>query len=346
MKPLITALVDTYNHERYIEQALVSVLEQGLSATEMEVIVVDDGSTDKTPSIVQKFVPRVKHVRKINGGQASAFNAGFAQAQGEIVAILDGDDWWAAKKVTTVVEALEQNPHVAAVGHGHFKFYEDTNELEACVPPGRMLVNMEMPCAVRSWPFLLMGALTVRRSLLEWIMPIPENMIFMADSAIQAAATIMGTLVLEEPLFYYRWHRRNLFAFDSRDASNAASLRRKAEMSELVYEGVSKRLRQLGVPSEQVSTMLGDACLDSRRSRLLMSGGRRVEAFQTEMQCFHRAYKNPTFAYRLYKYFVLATATMLLPPQRFYKLRQWYANHELGRYRNWFLREDAAGSKK
>src|SRR6516164_2497175 len=52
-------------------------MEQGLSPTELEVVVVDDGSTDKTPEIIQKFAPRVKHIRKANGGQASAFNAGF-----------------------------------------------------------------------------------------------------------------------------------------------------------------------------------------------------------------------------------------------------------------------------
>ena len=77
MKPLVTALVDTYNHERYIEQALVSVLEQGLSPSELEIVVVDDGSTDKTPSIIKKFLPRIKYLRKDNGGQASAFNRAF-----------------------------------------------------------------------------------------------------------------------------------------------------------------------------------------------------------------------------------------------------------------------------
>src|ERR1700740_1729993 len=123
--PLITALVDTYNHEKYIEQALVSVLEQGLSPAELEVVVVDDGSTDGTGSIVQKFAPRVKHVRKKNGGQASAFNAGFAEARGEIVAILDGDEWWAEGKLRAVVDALESNRNVAAVGHGHWRFNDE-----------------------------------------------------------------------------------------------------------------------------------------------------------------------------------------------------------------------------
>src|SRR4029077_17635502 len=142
MKPLITALVDTYNHERYIEQALVSVLEQGLSPEELEIVVVDDGSTDQTPSISQKFGPRVKHVRKKNGGQASAFNAGFAEARGEIVAFLDGDDWWGKDKLFTVTDALERHPEVAAVGHGHYEFHEETNETRLRVPQRRTVIRM------------------------------------------------------------------------------------------------------------------------------------------------------------------------------------------------------------
>src|SRR5215471_15142783 len=115
MRPLITALVDTYNHEPYIERALVSVLEQGLSPAELEVVVVDDGSTDNTSEIIKKFTPRVKHFRKANGGQASAFNVGFAETHGEIVATLDGDDWWAKGKLNSVVNALEANADVGAV---------------------------------------------------------------------------------------------------------------------------------------------------------------------------------------------------------------------------------------
>jgi glycosyltransferase involved in cell wall biosynthesis len=92
-KPLVTVLIDTYNHERFIEEAIVSVLAQDFPASDTEILVVDDGSTDRTPDIVRKFEPRVRLLRKENGGQASAFNAGIPEATGEIVAFLDGDDW-------------------------------------------------------------------------------------------------------------------------------------------------------------------------------------------------------------------------------------------------------------
>ena len=94
-KIFASVLIDTYNHERFIEKAIVSVLEQDFPATEREIIVVDDGSTDGTAEIVRKFEPHLRLLHKENGGQASAFNAGIPECQGEIVAFLDGDDWWA-----------------------------------------------------------------------------------------------------------------------------------------------------------------------------------------------------------------------------------------------------------
>jgi glycosyltransferase involved in cell wall biosynthesis len=64
----------------------------------MEIVVVDDGSTDGTPAIVEKFLSRLRHIRKKNGDQASAFNAAILELSGSIVAFLDGDDWWAKEK--------------------------------------------------------------------------------------------------------------------------------------------------------------------------------------------------------------------------------------------------------
>src|SRR5437867_4724210 len=124
-KPFVSVLIDTYNHERFIEQAIVSVLEQDFPAADREIIVVDDGSTDGTPEIVKKFEPRVRLLRKENGGQASAFNAGIPECQGEIVAFLDGDDWWAPNKLTCVTGALTSDAAVGLVGHGITEVFSD-----------------------------------------------------------------------------------------------------------------------------------------------------------------------------------------------------------------------------
>ena len=132
--PLISILIDTYNHERYIEQAIVSVLEQDFPADQLEIVVVDDGSTDGTPSVIEKFPPRVRYIRKTNGGQASAFNAGIANLHGPIVAFLDGDDWWAKQKLSVVADAFEANPEVAAVGHGFFEVRDTERPREMFVP--------------------------------------------------------------------------------------------------------------------------------------------------------------------------------------------------------------------
>jgi glycosyltransferase involved in cell wall biosynthesis len=79
-KPILSVLIEAYNHERYIEQAIVSAIEQDFPSADSEIVVVDDGSTDRTPEIVRKYGSRVRLLRKENGGQASAFNAGFSEA--------------------------------------------------------------------------------------------------------------------------------------------------------------------------------------------------------------------------------------------------------------------------
>jgi glycosyltransferase involved in cell wall biosynthesis len=337
---LITALIDTYNHERYIEQAIVSVLEQGLSEAELEIVVVDDGSTDGTAAMVEKFAPRVRLVRKKNGGQASAFNAGFAESHGEIVATLDGDDWWAQGKLAKAAEALEGNPEVGAVGHGHYEFDEKKKETRVVVPRKRETIDLANPeaahGAIRNWKFLLPSALTLRRRVLERIMPLPEEMVFMADTALQAGAMAMRTVVLEEPLFYYRYHAENLYAIDPEDKER---LRRRYAMTELVHRRVYGMLVELGVAAESAATLLNGEWLDAKRWRLGTFGGKRREVFETEMTGFREAFAKPGLGYRLFKYFVVGPATLLLSPRRFYEARKWYAERQMGRYRERLIKE-------
>jgi glycosyltransferase involved in cell wall biosynthesis len=346
MKPQISVLVDTYNQERYIEQALASVLEQGLSPAELEIVVVDDGSTDNTPSIIRKFLPRVKYLRKKNGGQASAFNAAFPEVNGEAVAILDGDDWFGKGKLAAVIDALEQNPEVSAVSHAYYEFYEESKELKLCGPARKTFFNLATPEAARSaadgWRFLPLGALTVRRKLLERVMPLPEELVFSADNPIQTAAMAMGVLVLETPLSYYRRHAENRYAVDPEDAKK---MRRKCEMIDLTFGLLHPMLLRLGVSEECVSALLDEYWIYINRFSLTSFGGSRLKTFRTEMRSFRMGYKNPSAGYRAFKYLVVGAATLLLPPKRFYKLRNWYGNRALGRYRERLVRENVTASQ-
>src|ERR1700682_2411995 len=218
----VSVLIDTYNHERFIEQAITSVLEQDMSMAEVEIIVVDDGSTDRTPEIVRGFEPRVRVLRKLNGGQGSAFNAGIPECRGEIVAFLDGDDWWEKDKLRVVLQEFEANPKIGAVGNG---LYEVNAEGQ------RLFVNTPVRayrCSFRTaeeslwfWDlmsFLGTSRLAIRKAVLEKILPLPEDLVIEADEYLATlAVAISGAAIIPRPLTNYRYHPGNLFQYSTFD---------------------------------------------------------------------------------------------------------------------------------
>jgi hypothetical protein len=150
--------------------------------------------------------------------------------------------------------------------------------------------------------------------VLDAIMPLPEEMRFMADTRLQVAVMAMNTLVLGEPLSYYRRHTQDLYRVEGNDD---ARLRRKYEMTELVHERTFAMLLRLGVPRESASALLEGTWLDARRWRLSHFGGSRLEALQTEMQAFRAAMQNPSLLYRGFKYLLVGAATLLFRRVRF-----------------------------
>ena len=89
----VSVIIDTYNYGSFIEESIDSVLSQEFPRDRMEVLVVDDGSTDDTAERVKKYGSQVEYLYKPNGGQAAAFNWGLNRARGEIVFFLDADDY-------------------------------------------------------------------------------------------------------------------------------------------------------------------------------------------------------------------------------------------------------------
>jgi glycosyltransferase involved in cell wall biosynthesis len=90
--PLVSAVTPAYNRAEYLGEALESALSQGVPW--LEVVVVDDGSTDGTPEVCKGFGDRIRCHRQANAGQSAAINAGVALARGTWIALLDSDDAW------------------------------------------------------------------------------------------------------------------------------------------------------------------------------------------------------------------------------------------------------------
>ena len=332
--PIVSALIDTYNQGRYVEQALVSVMEQGLSPSELEIVVVDDGSTDNTPAIIQKFLPRVRYIRKKNGGQASAFNAAIPETHAPIVAFLDADDWWAPGKLRAVLDTFEQNPGIAAVGHGLFEVRGDEAPDEFVVPRQTCQIDLATEDAARlsdvGGYFIGTSRLAVRRVVLDRILPIPEELVFCGDAPIMVLALALGgAILLDQPLGYYRLHSDNLWEFKANDPEK---LRRKYEILACYLEMIPRRLAEAGVSQEIIDVFLQREREDLERHQLRTVGGSRLRTFRTEMQSFRSAYKNPTLGYVLFKRLV-AAAALVLPTRRFYQLHDWYGRRNLKRLR-------------
>ena len=242
-RPYISVLVDTYNHERFIEEALVSVLEQDVADAEREVIVVDDGSTDRTAEIVGKFAPRVRLIRKENGGQASAFNAGIPECAGEIVAFLDGDDWWARGKLRAVADALAADSAVGLVGHGITQVFADgrrETELVRDTPRFRITSREGAEAFRLRKSFLGTSRMTYRASVLREIGCVPEKLGFQADEYLFTLAGLFAdVLILREPLTFYRLHDANLFQFSN---GNAEAIRRKGRVLAALVACAARRI--------------------------------------------------------------------------------------------------------
>ena len=111
---LVSAIIPTYNYDRFVGRAVASVLAP--SYGDLECIVVDDGSTDNTAEVLAAFGTAVKMVRQPNQGLSAARNTGIREARGRYVAFLDADDAWDADKVGQQVALLEGHPDTAVVG--------------------------------------------------------------------------------------------------------------------------------------------------------------------------------------------------------------------------------------
>lgn len=110
--PEISVIIPTYNSSRYVTEAVDSVLAQTFD--DFEIIVIDDGSTDDTETVMSRYLSPVRYVRQANGGVSRARNRGIEESRGRYVAFLDADDTWLPNKLEKQMEAIRKQPSCRA----------------------------------------------------------------------------------------------------------------------------------------------------------------------------------------------------------------------------------------
>ncbi len=194
----ISVVMPVYNGQRYICEALESLYAQHYS--NLEIIVVDDGSTDETPGILQKQGESIRIVRQANQGPAAAVNTGIRLAKGDFLGFLDADDRWHPTLVESLFPRLLESPMVDIV----------TGMTQ------RYLFDKPVGEAHRG---LYFAASLFRREVFERVGLINESLIFSEDADWFFRALECGVRIefSSEIVFHYRQHDQNLTA--DRDAT-------------------------------------------------------------------------------------------------------------------------------
>jgi glycosyltransferase involved in cell wall biosynthesis len=221
-QPLVSILINNYNYGKFLAEAIDSALAQ--TYDRCETIVVDDGSTDNSQEIIASYGDRVVPVLKVNGGQASAFNAGFAASSGEIICFLDADDLFFPEKAAAIVQAFERYPDSGWFYHS--LEYRNETDIQQDVAPKSQPISKEAevwdlrsPLLKNHWrvkfPKIIpaTSGICFSRSVLEKMLPMPEGKgIALNENYLKFLALAFAPgVTIEQPLAIQRIHQSNAF---------------------------------------------------------------------------------------------------------------------------------------
>jgi len=198
---LVSCIIPAYNAERWLGDALRSVLDQ--TYRPVEAIVVDDGSTDRTAEVVASFGDRVVGLGQPNAGPAVALNRGIRASRGEFLAFLDADDLWPPIKLEIQVARLREVPELAA-GYGLVQnFWVDDVKIEEETLSGHRIL--------KPIPGLVTGTLLARRSTFARMGLFEDRRhAYALEWALRLRDGGVPHEVLEEVFLLRRYHESNM----------------------------------------------------------------------------------------------------------------------------------------
>ncbi len=246
VQPYVTIVINNYNYARFLPQAIDSALNQ--TYDNIEVVVVDDGSSDKSPEIIKSYGGTIVPVIKENGGQASAINSGFLKSRGDIVMLLDADDYLLPDAAEQIVSAwkpgtvqIQARLELVDNRGKHFDIYPqpelpfDSGEItHLLLERGRYRTTVT-------------SGLSFCRKALAQVLPIPEaEFRISADGYLVTLIPFYGQVVsIDRPLGVRRYHGSNLWS-SSGKGKETEKLCKSLNHDLIKYEFISKKAAEFG----------------------------------------------------------------------------------------------------
>lgn len=208
--PIVTVVIPAYNAASFIDETLTCILEQTLAG--VEVIVVDDGSTDATADAIEPYLERITYIHQENAGVSAARNRGLESARGRYVCFFDADDWMYPENLAKKVSHLEDHPEDVLV-HSHVAVTDERLNRTGEVLTGR--TGDVAPHLMRYAPPAIPGCSTsvLRTDIVRAVGGFNTELSTSADFDFWIRVALRGTVAsLPEVLVFYRRHEAAMYA--------------------------------------------------------------------------------------------------------------------------------------
>lgn len=262
MQPLISVLMPAYNQGSYITESIESVLKQDYPLDRIEVIVVDDGSTDNTSEILAKYAPwdtraqeprkpTIKVIKQQNYGQAWAVKRGIDEAAGKYIFVLNGDDIFFPDKIRRIVDIFEGDKKITHVAHPTIYWHADTNrkirEIFPSVIVGKKIEGADLlSFFLRNNTFYGGGSNYAGKSSEYKKAKIKKEINMSIDEYLTYISSIQGYVYfLEEPLTFYRLHEENYSQKPDKEILRKDMTASKAILEEILSGGFTPEIEVL-----------------------------------------------------------------------------------------------------
>lgn len=247
--PLVTVVIPTYNYGHYICEAVDSVLASNFPMDQVEIIVVDDGSTDNTSERLLIYRDKVKYIYQSNSGKAYATKVAIQNSTGQYIFNLDADDFFFSEKIGRVVEVFEADSSLVHVAHPavHWNIDEDTKKIEN-IPVevlGKRTAGKELlSYFYRNGIQFGGGSTFAARAENLRKLTIPKEVDMYIDEFMLLATLNQGNSFFDnEPLSVWRVHNKNF-------SVRKSVLNQKFQRSLASVEAVLNELPMLGIDEE------------------------------------------------------------------------------------------------